>query len=168
MARDPTGPRGLRPPWSLRSTHNNNIPLSRPVFTTALEAEAAFYRALAEGDFEALMAVWSEEEEVVCVQPGGPRIVGLAAVREIWRQILADGARIRIDVSHAVASSTAMMAMHCVLERLATDGPTPRTATIAATNVFVRGADGWRMVLHHASPVPEISGPEDSTPRVLH
>ncbi|TXH89854.1 MAG: DUF4440 domain-containing protein, partial [Thauera aminoaromatica] len=24
------------------------------------------------------------------------------------------------------------------------------------------------MVLHHASPVPEISGPEDSTPRVLH
>jgi len=69
-----------------------NTTLSRPVFTTALEAEAAFYRALSEGDFEALMAVWSEEEEVVCVQPGGPRIVGLAAVREIWRQILADGA----------------------------------------------------------------------------
>jgi limonene-1,2-epoxide hydrolase len=132
MARDPTGPRGLRPPWSLRSTHNNNTTLSRPVFTTALEAEAAFYRALSEGDFEALMAVWSEEEEVVCVQPGGPRIVGLAAVREIWRQILADGARIRIDISHAVTSSTAMMAMHCVLERLATDGPTPRTATIAS------------------------------------
>ena len=100
MARDPTGPRGLRPPWSLRSTHNNNTTLSRPVFTTALEAEAAFYRALAEGAFEALMAVWSEEEEVVCVQPGGPRIVGLAAVREIWRQILADGARIRIEKAH--------------------------------------------------------------------
>ena len=58
--------------------------------------------------------------------------------------------------------------MEAAVERLATDGPTPRTATIAATNVFVRGADGWRMVLHHASPVPEISGPEDSTPRVLH
>lgn len=142
--------------------------MSRPIFTTPLEAEAAFYRALAEGDFEALMAVWSEEEEVVCIPPGGPRIIGLAAVRETWRRILADGSRVRIEVSQAVTSASAMMAMHCVLERLAADGSGPRVATLAATNVYVRGADGWRMVLHHASPVPELSDFGESSPRVVH
>ena len=84
--------------------------MSRPIFTTALEAEAAFYRALAEGDFEALMAVWSEEDEVVCIPPGGPRIVGLAAVRETWRHILANGSRVRVEVGQAVTSAGAMMA----------------------------------------------------------
>lgn len=142
--------------------------MSRPTFTTPLEAEAAFYRALAEGDFEALMTVWSEEEEVVCIPPGGPRIVGLAAVRETWRRILADGSRVRIEASQAVTSASAMMAMHCVLERLATDGPGPRVTTLAATNVYVRGADGWRMVLHHASPVPELSDFGELSPRVVH
>ena len=27
------------------------------------------------------------------------------------------------------------------------------TGTIAATNIFVRRADGWKLVLHHGSPV---------------
>ena len=27
------------------------------------------------------------------------------------------------------------------------------TGTVAATNTFVRTPDGWRMVLHHGSPV---------------
>ena len=79
--------------------------MSKANFTTALEAEAAFYQALAQGNVDALMAVWSEDEEVVCVHPGGPRIVGLAAVRETWRQILSNGNALKIDVSQAVVSA---------------------------------------------------------------
>jgi len=32
-------------------------------------------------------------------------------------------------------------------------GPDRQTAEVAATNMFVLGPDGWRIVLHHASPV---------------
>ena len=149
--------------------------MSKANFTTALEAEAAFYQALADGNFDALMAVWSEEEEVVCVHPGGPRIVGLAAVRETWRQLLAEGSRIKIDVSQAVGRASAMMAMHCVFERVAAEGQLQRGPTLAATNVYVRGPNGWRMVLHHASPVPEHASPVpehadfgELSPRVVH
>jgi ketosteroid isomerase-like protein len=142
--------------------------VSRPIFTTALEAEAAFYQALAKGDFEALMTVWSEEEEVVCIPPGGPRIVGLAAVRETWRRILANGSPVQIEVSQAVTSASAMMAMHCIVERLGADGPGQRSTTLVATNIYVRGADGWRMVLHHASPVPELSDFGEQSPRIVH
>ena len=142
--------------------------MSKANFTTALEAEAAFYQALAQGNVDALMAVWSEEEEVVCVHPGGPRIVGLAAVRETWRQILSNGNALKIDVSQAVVSASAMMAMHCVFEHVGAEGQMQRGPTLAATNVYVRGPNGWRMVLHHASPIPEHADFGDLSPRVVH
>lgn len=142
--------------------------VSQANFTTPQEAEAAFYRALAEGNLEALMAVWSEEEEIVCVHPGGPRIVGLAAVHETWRRILAGGTRLEIEVSQPVRTISATMAVHCVFERLSVPGQGSRNAVLAATNVFVRGAHGWRMVLHHASPAQEQSDFGELSPRVVH
>jgi ketosteroid isomerase-like protein len=45
----------------------------------------------------------------------------------------------------------------------------PRQAWVVATNVYLKTAQGWRLVAHHASPgsateVPEIV----DTPQVLH
>jgi ketosteroid isomerase-like protein len=45
----------------------------------------------------------------------------------------------------------------------------PRSAHVIATNVYVKTAQGWRMVCHHASPgtpreMPEIS----EAPTTLH
>ncbi|MGD9870214.1 MAG: nuclear transport factor 2 family protein [Thauera sp.] len=142
--------------------------VSKANFTTPQEAEAAFYRALAEGNFEALMEVWSEEDEVVCVHPGGPRIVGLAAVHETWRRILSGDTRLEIELTQSVATVSATMAVHCVVERLSVHGQTKRSAVLAATNVFVRGAHGWRMVLHHASPMQDQADFGDLSPRVVH
>ena len=34
-----------------------------------------------------MMAAWAEDEEIVCVHPGGPRLVGFDAVRLGWEQI---------------------------------------------------------------------------------
>ena len=45
------------------------------------EVEAAFYDALQNGDIDKLMACWADEDDIVCVHPGGPRIVGAAAIR---------------------------------------------------------------------------------------
>jgi ketosteroid isomerase-like protein len=42
-----------------------------PLFATADDAERAFYEALAKSDLDAMMAVWSEDEETVCILPGG-------------------------------------------------------------------------------------------------
>jgi hypothetical protein len=40
-----------------------------------------------------MMAVWSEDEEVVCVHPGSIRLIGLSAIRESWRQLFESGTR---------------------------------------------------------------------------
>ena len=54
---------------------------------TADDVEAAFYESLQRGDVEALMACWSDEDEVFCVHPGGPRLVGTVAIRAAFEQM---------------------------------------------------------------------------------
>ncbi len=143
--------------------------MSQAVFTSPQEVEDAFYDAFCRADLDAMMAVWSEDEEVICIHPGAARVVGLAAVRDSWRQLFAGGARLNITVSNEVISAGTMMAIHCVLEHIHVDGDDELHSPIVATNVFMRGAMGWRMVAHHASPTPEIDALDDSSrPLIVH
>ena len=57
--------------------------MKKTTFSTAQDCEAAFYEALEACDLEAMMEVWAEDEEVVCVHPGGPRLAGLQQVRVV-------------------------------------------------------------------------------------
>jgi ketosteroid isomerase-like protein len=133
------------------------------------DVEAQFYEALRDGDLDKLMSVWSDDEEVVCVHPGGPRVIGPAAVRSAFEAIFASG-RIRAypDRVHRVRLLDA--AMHNVVERIevATDEG-PRTAYVLATNVYHKTSLGWRLVAHHASPGTEVETPEiTEAPAILH
>ena len=72
--------------------------MARPRSTAAVVAagtpddiEAQFYQALQRGDIDRLMAVWADDDEVVCVHPGGGRLVGPAAIRESFEAIFASG-----------------------------------------------------------------------------
>jgi ketosteroid isomerase-like protein len=116
------------------------------------EIEAQFYEALQRGDIDRLMAVWSDDDEIVCVHPGGPRLVGAAAIRASFETIFGNGAiDARPERQRRVQSHSS--AVHNVLERvqmMAEDGP--QSAWVIATNVYVKGAQGWRLVCHHASP----------------
>jgi hypothetical protein len=49
------------------------------------ETEAAFYEAMQLGDIDKLMACWADEDDIVCVHPGGPRLVGALAVNTSTR-----------------------------------------------------------------------------------
>ena len=40
------------------------------------DTEAQFYEALQRGDIDKLMAVWSDDDDICCVHPNGPRVVG--------------------------------------------------------------------------------------------
>ena len=133
------------------------------------DAEAQFYDALRDGDLERVMAVWADDDDVVCVHPGGTRMVGPQAVRAAFEAIFASG-NIAVHPEHVKRVQAMGSAVHSVLERIAivtVEGP--RTGWIVATNVYVKTSQGWRMVAHHASPgapdeIPEII----DTPSVLH
>ena len=134
------------------------------------DAEAQFYDALRDGDLDRVMAVWADDEDVVCVHPGGARVVGPLAVRAAFEAIFASG-QIAVHPEHVKVVQAMGCAVHSVLERIdvvTVEGP--RTGWIVATNVYVKTGLGWRMVAHHASPgapdeLPEVG---DAAPSVLH
>jgi uncharacterized protein (TIGR02246 family) len=145
--------------------------VKKSTFPTPQDAEAAFYEALEAGDLEAMMEVWAEDEEIVCVHPGGPRLAGYDQVRSSWAQILGSGQRLKVHVSSQVVLPGMMLAVHSVHENILVQGESRPRSPIAATNVYLRTGNGWRMILHHGSPAPQApQAPRASaeTPKILH
>ncbi len=136
---------------------------------TADEIEHAFYEAMQGGDIEKLMACWADEDEIICVHPGGPRLVGSMAIRAAFDAMFANGT-IRAVPERMRKIESLASAVHNVLERIEVmteEGP--RHAYVIATNVYHKTAQGWRMVAHHASPGTQNDMQEVSdAPQVLH
>ena len=133
--------------------------MSERIFPTAQDAENAFYEALERGDLEGMMAVWAEDEDVICVHPGGERLAGQDQIRESWTRIFASGPQGRVQVANQVAISGMMLAVHSVHENFTVEGEARSPVPILATNVYLRTAAGWRMIVHHASPAPAQAAP---------
>jgi ketosteroid isomerase-like protein len=138
------------------------------IFPTPQDAEAAFYEALERADLDLMMSVWSEDEEIVCIHPGGPRLAGQDQVRDSWRQIFAGGTRARLHVTQLVAISGSMVAVHSVQENFSMPGEAKPLQAVVATNVYLRTPAGWRMVAHHGSPAPGAAEPAPEPPKILH
>jgi len=144
--------------------------MSAKIFPTAQDAQNAFYEALERCDLEAMMAVWSEDEDIVCVHPAGQRLAGQAQVREVWRQMFAGGPSMRVRITQQVVIAGVMIEAHSVHEIITVAGEQRPRAPMVATNVYLRTAAGWRMIVHHASPAPaEPAGePAPAAPKILH
>ena len=126
------------------------------------EVEAQFYEALRKGDIEALMALWADDDEIVCVHPGGQRMVGAAAIRASFESLFAHGG-IAVHPEQLHRLQQPGSAFHHLVERidLRSDGG---TAWVLASNFYLKTGLGWRLAAHHASPgsprEPEPSHPE--------
>lgn len=140
--------------------------MSKAFFPTPQDAEAAFYEALERADLEAMMQVWADDEEIVCIHPGGPRLAGYAVVREAWRRIFTGGARLRVQVTTLSFVVNPFTAVHSLIEYVGVKDDLSQQAPVVATNVYVRGPTGWRLIVHHASPAPPDSVTD--SPKVLH
>lgn len=133
------------------------------------DVETQFYEALQRGDIDRLMAVWSDDDEVVCVHPGGPRVVGPGAIRATFEAIFANGP-IPVRAEKLKRVESAGCAVHNLIERVdikTNEGA--QTAWVIATNVYLKTAQGWRLVAHHASPGSSREMPEIvEAPNTLH
>ncbi|MGH8764076.1 MAG: YybH family protein [Burkholderiales bacterium] len=144
--------------------------MSTKIFPTAQDAQNAFYEALERADLEGMMAVWSEDEEIICVHPGGQRLAGQAQVRDIWRQMFAGGPNMRVQVAQQIVAAGMMVEVHSLHEVITVTGEQRPRPPVVATNVYLRTAAGWRMIAHHASPAPGATAPEAAPagPKILH
>ena len=124
----------------------------------AVEAvNLALYEAFETADAERMGRVWDEADPdaVVCVHPGWPMLRGRGQVLRSWSAVMAGTDYIQFfltDVRIAVEGDTAVVTCtENVLTEVSESGD--GNAAVAATNVFRRRPDGWRLQVHHGSPV---------------
>lgn len=140
---------------------------SRKSWGTVEEVEAAYYDAIGHADIEALMAIWADDEEIVCVHPGAPRLVGHAAIRAAWETIFQRGGLdIRPVQLHSVHNM--LTVVHNVIEEVRRGEDESQDMHILATNVYLKTPQGWRLAMHHASVAPGKAPQEPMTASVLH
>jgi ketosteroid isomerase-like protein len=133
------------------------------------DIEQAFYEALQNADIQQLMACWAEEDDIVCVHPGGPRIIGSGAIRGVFEAMFANGSvQAFPERIHKIESLAC--AVHHLVERVEVIGEQgPQHAWVIATNVYQKTPQGWRMVAHHASPgTARDAADQGVKPTVLH
>jgi ketosteroid isomerase-like protein len=119
------------------------------------EANERFYRALETLDLEGMERLWVHDAEVRCIHPGSEALVGWDSVRAAWEQIFANTRWMRVqptDVRVQVIGEVGLVA--CAENITATQDDDVGVAVAQATNVFRHTPEGWRMILHHASPAP--------------
>ena len=142
----------------MRPPHSD--PVKKTLFATPQDAEAAFYDAFTKGDLDAMMEVWADDDDIYCVHPGGARMSGVAQVHESWRKIFASGQSLRFQLRGQHYVHGMMLSAHSVYEHINVAGETRVRGPMIATNIFIRTEHGWRMVAHHASPVPAPATPD--------
>ena len=144
------------------------------VFATPEDVETAFYEAIARADLVALMSVWADDEEIVCIHPTGQRLTGAEAIRNSWRGIFANNPRLMVRLSRGVRWNGMLLSVHNVVETLYIGEERKPQGPMLATNVFQRGASGWRLLAHHSSSAADrdvadsSEASERSGPRTLH
>ncbi|MFY1678144.1 MULTISPECIES: nuclear transport factor 2 family protein [unclassified Streptomyces] len=153
-------------------------------------ANAAFYQAVEEGDFDTVSALWLTPSDlgvdetfhdpadagvVSCVHPGWPVLTGRAEVLRSYALIMANTDYIQFFLTDVHVSVTGDTALVTCTENILSGGPAPGEGDelgplvgqlVVATNVFRRTPAGWRMWSHHGSPVlaEGTDGPDEENP----
>lgn len=128
-------------------------------------ANTALYDAFETGDIDLMGALWLGDgaaEEVTCVHPGWAPVHGRSAVLRSWSMIMANTVYIQFVLTDVHVRVNGDVAVVTCGENMLTGMPEAPGGDLppgfaggraVATNVFRRTAEGWRLWVHHASPV---------------
>lgn len=128
---------------------------------------AEFYAAFESADLDRMGLVWADgpyADDVVCVHPGWPLLRGRGTVLRSWALIMANtpyiqfvltDTQVRVSGDQAVVtcSENIITAAEESASALVAGGALTSGGSVVTTNAFIRTDEGWRMWLHHGSPV---------------
>jgi ketosteroid isomerase-like protein len=111
-----------------------------------LAANLEFYRAFAARDLEAMDALWARHAPVACLHPGWAALHDRESIMRSWEGILSHPEAPRIACFDERVLLYGAVALVLCEEEL--DG-----GTLAASNLFVREGEGWRLAHHQAGQI---------------
>ncbi len=136
-------------------------------------ANEAFYRSIESADLDLLEAVvldGAAADAVTSVHPGWPMLRGRGEVMRSFAAVMAGTPYIQFILTDVHVHTVGDVAVLTCSENILTgveresDGSTElgfAGGQVVATNVFRRTPTGWRLWVHHASPVLSTSDDED-------
>ena len=119
-----------------------------------------FYQAFNRGDLNLMQSVWAHNESVVCIHPGWEVIRGFDGVIQSWENIFAGSENLEIKLSDIKVTDGGMVWVSCQENLFAMSMSGVQVSKVHATNLFEKIEDQWKMVLHHASSIPQLSRQE--------
>jgi ketosteroid isomerase-like protein len=136
--------------------------MSRVIRNQVLAANRGFYDALEALDMAAMAACWASGTEVACLHPGGAWHRGWDEVSSGLEGIMANTGYIEFEIADVEVTLMDPLAWVTCVERITSAAGEGRRAVaeVAATNLFVLDATGWRLALHHASPIIRMAADE--------
>jgi len=124
-----------------------------PEFATPQDAEDAYYDAIDEKDLEAMMSVWADSDDILCLLPMMPAQRGTASIRKIWEPLMEGAIQLDMQIRHLAWLEAGDLAIHLVEEHVQAPGM-ESFQIVYATNTYHKGSDGWRILMHQNSPTP--------------
>ncbi|MET9339411.1 nuclear transport factor 2 family protein [Nonomuraea sp. NPDC003804] len=120
----------------------------------------AFYTAIEDADLDKMTEIWAEDTadgQVSCVHPGWSMLSGRAEVLRSWALIMANTTYIQFVLTDVQTTVLGDVAILTCVENILTAGEEGEASfaagKVVASNVYVRSGRGWRLWMHHGSPV---------------
>jgi ketosteroid isomerase-like protein len=135
------------------------VECNRSLFSTEAEAvhdaNHRFYRAMETRDLAAMEALWLHAPFTHCVHPGREALVGWKAIRESWARLFTNTGWLRVTPTTLRVEVLGEIAILTCTENISSKSHDEVGLSVtAATNIFLRTPEGWRLFHHHASPAP--------------
>ncbi len=126
-----------------------------------LDANQNFYQAFNRGDLALMQSVWAQHDSVSCIHPGWEVLRGFDAIISSWENIFVGSENLEIKLSDIlVTGAKGMVWVSCQENLFAMSMSGVQVSKVHATNLFEQVEGQWKMVLHHASSVPQLSRQE--------
>lgn len=123
----------------------------------AESANASFYEAFNKRDLELMKKVWASDASATCVHPGWPPLKGFESILNSWAGIFENSGNMEVQISDLRVLASGDLAWVSCIEKLYTIAESGVLASqVFSTNLFLCEGELWKMVMHHASPVPDI------------
>ncbi len=122
------------------------------------EANEGFYQAFNRGDLDLMKSVWAQNDVAICIHPGWEVIRGFDVIIKSWENIFVGSENLEIKLSDIqVTGAGKMVWVSCQENLFAMSMSGVQVSKVHATNLFEKVGEQWKMVLHHASSVPQMS-----------
>ena len=115
-----------------------------------LATHRAFYDAFEARDLDRMSDVWEHSDRVVCTHPGWATLRGWGQISASWVALFSGAQHLQFILTDERAEVVGDTAWVSVDENILSDDV---GGTVAALNVLARDERGWKVVVHHGSPV---------------